>query len=140
MNFSFLDLEDEEVAGSEGRYQRRVKAFEEDKEPHPRLRHYIHWFTHNCIVHPILGVIPNQRTAELHQISSNWLNKLHPWKNLTRFSMSDQDSIPNPPKGKRRWWLLHNCVAHVAIGLLPIKPTFAFHDWSAKKMDVPGWV
>lgn len=32
------------------------------------------------------------------------------------------------------WWMMHNCVAHPLIGVLPFKPLFAFHDWTAKKI------
>ena len=34
----------------------------------------------------------------------------------------------------RFWWWLHNCVAHMAIGLLPIATTFRFHDWTSRRM------
>lgn len=33
------------------------------------------------------------------------------------------------------WWLLHNLVAHPAIGLVPIKSTFDFHDWTSRKLN-----
>jgi len=32
------------------------------------------------------------------------------------------------------WWFMHNCVAHPLIGVLPFKPLFDFHDWTAKKI------
>ncbi len=32
------------------------------------------------------------------------------------------------------WWFVHNCVAHVLIGVLPLKPFFQFHDWTSRKM------
>jgi hypothetical protein len=32
------------------------------------------------------------------------------------------------------WWFVHNCVAHVLIGILPLKPFFQFHDWTSRKM------
>ncbi len=32
------------------------------------------------------------------------------------------------------WWLVHNLVAHILIGILPIKPFFDFHDWTSIKM------
>lgn len=34
------------------------------------------------------------------------------------------------------WWILHNCVAHIGIGLVPIKPCFDFHDWTSKKLNL----
>jgi len=33
------------------------------------------------------------------------------------------------------WWLVHNLVAHPAIGIAPIKTTFAFHDWTSRKLN-----
>jgi hypothetical protein len=33
------------------------------------------------------------------------------------------------------WWLLHNCIAHPLIGVLPCKSTFDFHDWTSKKIN-----
>lgn len=34
----------------------------------------------------------------------------------------------------RFWWFLHNCVAHVAIGLVPVRATFRFHDYTSRRM------
>ena len=31
-------------------------------------------------------------------------------------------------------WILHNNVAHWAMGLFPCPTTFAFHDWTSRKM------
>jgi hypothetical protein len=33
------------------------------------------------------------------------------------------------------WWVVHNCVSHPMIGILPIKPFFEFHDWTSKKIN-----
>jgi len=35
------------------------------------------------------------------------------------------------------WWLMHNCAAHIAIGLVPIKASFELHDWTSKKLNTP---
>lgn len=32
------------------------------------------------------------------------------------------------------WWLVHNLVAHVLIGVAPVRLAFAFHDWTSRKM------
>jgi hypothetical protein len=32
------------------------------------------------------------------------------------------------------WWLVHNLIAHILIGILPIEPFFEFHDWTSIKM------
>lgn len=33
------------------------------------------------------------------------------------------------------WWFVHNCVAHPLIGVLPVKPTFDFHDFTSRKIN-----
>lgn len=33
------------------------------------------------------------------------------------------------------WWVMHNCVTHLLIGLVPIKPFFQFHDWTSVKLN-----
>jgi hypothetical protein len=33
------------------------------------------------------------------------------------------------------WWFVHNCISHPAIGILPIKPTFQFHDYTSDKIN-----
>ena len=35
----------------------------------------------------------------------------------------------------RLWWLAHNCVAHMAIGLFPHPKTFWLHDWTSRKLN-----
>lgn len=32
------------------------------------------------------------------------------------------------------WWVIHNCVSHPLIGVLPFRPFFRFHDWTSVKM------
>jgi hypothetical protein len=34
------------------------------------------------------------------------------------------------------WWFVHNVVAHPLMGLFPIKFFFAFHDWTARRMNL----
>ncbi len=44
--------------------------------------------------------------------------------------------IENKPLYKHHiWWLIHNCVAHPAIGVAPCKWAFDFHDWTSKKIN-----
>lgn len=33
------------------------------------------------------------------------------------------------------WWLVHNCVTHPLIGVMPIKPFFDFHDYTSRKIN-----
>ncbi len=32
------------------------------------------------------------------------------------------------------WWVVHNAIAHPMIGLLPVRLSFSFHDWTSRKM------
>jgi hypothetical protein len=32
------------------------------------------------------------------------------------------------------WWVVHNIIAHILIGLIPIKTFFDFHDWTSKRL------
>lgn len=33
------------------------------------------------------------------------------------------------------WWLFHNCVAHMLIGIIPCQCTFSLHDWTSRKLN-----
>ena len=33
------------------------------------------------------------------------------------------------------WWIFHNCVAHMLIGVCPVSWTFKLHDWTSKKLN-----
>lgn len=33
------------------------------------------------------------------------------------------------------WWIVHNCLAHPMIGIIPIKSFFDFHDWTSRKIN-----
>jgi hypothetical protein len=33
------------------------------------------------------------------------------------------------------WWFVHNVIAHPMIGIAPCKRTFAFHDWTSRKIN-----
>ena len=35
------------------------------------------------------------------------------------------------------WWLMHNCVAHPAIGFVPCRWTFKLHDWTSHRLNQP---
>lgn len=34
------------------------------------------------------------------------------------------------------WWVMHNCITHFLIGIIPIKIFFKFHDWTSVKLNV----
>jgi hypothetical protein len=133
--------------GAAKRYKARIPKFVEDGRPLPKLRHHALWLLHNLVAHPLLAVLPNARIVAFHERTSAWLN--HQEK-----AVSHQPSA-NSPGGEsklasraarrpeirhRTSWIFHNLVAHLAIGLFPCAASFRIHDWSAKKMAVPGWV
>jgi hypothetical protein len=33
------------------------------------------------------------------------------------------------------WWIVHNCVAHMCLGICPMKWSFDFHDWTSRKLN-----
>lgn len=35
------------------------------------------------------------------------------------------------------WWFTHNCIAHPLIGVLPVRWTFAFHDYTSERINKP---
>lgn len=142
------DLEVEDLPStSEERYSFRLLHFKLDKNKFHRLRHYFYWLVHNCFSHLLLGLFPNNKTFEIHELTSQWLNqraiisvptytpKTGVSKRLERLLIFKQPLIQN-----RIWWLVHNSIVHMLIGVLPIRIMFKLHDWSAKKMNVNGWV
>lgn len=100
-------------------------------------QYIVQWWIHNCIIHPILGIYPKLWVCELHNASSIWLRgkNLDYWQNLEEIEFTSVPVIKH-----RTWWLIHNCVSHPIIGLIPIGIFFWLHDFSAKKMQVKGWI
>jgi hypothetical protein len=131
---------DDDAETSEERYRQRIPLFEADGRPRPRLRHRAHWLLHNCIVHPILAVLPNERATELHTLSSVWLNRTWTRRPRKFAQVTLPLAAPRIAGSSRAWWIFHNLFVHPAIGVAPISAMFRLHDWTADKMDVPGWV
>lgn len=146
MDFERLreDGHPEPAHGAQKRYADRVRLFAEDGRSMPRLRHRAFWLLHNCVAHPLLALGSRRGstlTTEFHEITSRWLNH----ESMTAYASRRGQfyrvvHVHVPEVAKPVSWVIHNVIAHVAIGLLPCKPTFDFHDWSAKVMAVPGWV
>lgn len=127
-----------DLTTSRGRFNSRVEAFKQDGKAFPRTRHHGHWLLHNLVVHPLIAVFPVTFLLELHGLSSRWLNF------RTEYRYDRQKSFvltsPKVPTPKSRFfWVIHNLVSHVLIGLFPLRPFFFFHDWSAKRMGTPNW-
>ena len=114
-------------AGSAYRYQKRRRRWLESGCSLPQLRHAHWWLLHNAIAHPILAVLPNR--LWLHDWTSQRLNLR---QNLRP---SRKPEIPD-----RRKWVWHNVIVHLAIGLVPCRATFAYHDRTAEQMNIPDWV
>lgn len=127
----FLQYGSENVSTSIGRFNKRVIEWNESSNGY--LRHHFWWMVHNCVAHPILGLVPCKKTVDFHDWTSENLNTYAlPWlKNNKRSPM---------PVIKNKWkWLKHNVFSHIAIGLVPCMRTFYFHDSSALEMNVPEW-
>lgn len=118
---------------SSERYQHRIP-----KHDTP-FKHKLFWLLHNCVAHPLLGLLPNHKSVGFHDLTSEWLN---------RPQMDDYDNWDPTPRSRtpyveeknRALWLLHNLVVHPAIGLFPCEFTFELHDLTADAMEVDGWV
>ncbi len=122
------------------RYEVRLETFRKDGRPYPWLRHHAFWLIHNCVAHPLLALGPTVEAIEFHELTSQWLNnsRMHVAVGESTFRVARLHGVPHV---EDRWsWVLHNVVAHLAIGLAPIGPSFRFHDWSAEQMGVPGWL
>jgi hypothetical protein len=95
-------------------------------------RHFGWWLLHNAIAHPLLA-IPNVVGLWAHDYTSHKLN--------LRYQRDGGFQRSTPPVVARwGWWILHNVLAHILIGIAPCAVTFAFHDYSAAQMQVEDWV
>jgi len=130
---------------AEGRYAQRKPHFVKDGAPFPGLRHHALWLLHNCVAHPLLalGAQPSEHAISFHELTSRWLNHktMLTWSpGQKRHYVTHDMGIPVPEVKGRKAWVVHNVLAHLAIGLVPCKATFDFHDRSAREMNVEGWV
>ena len=71
--FGFLYRE-MEMTGSEDRFPKRIEKFKKAEKRFPILQHYFWWFTHNCITHPLIGLIPIKPFFNFHDWTSVKLN------------------------------------------------------------------
>ena len=119
---------------SEGRYRQRLVLW---TGSHDGLslwaawaRHRGWWLLHNLVAHPLLAFVRGPRAVAFHDWTSRRLN------------LGTGEGIGSPPPDVRRplWWIVHNALSHVAIGVAPCKATFRWHDATARRMGVLGWV
>lgn len=113
-----------------------------------KQQHYLLWVLHNCLAHFILAFFPNHYAFEFHELTNKWMNgevasALVPTyqkeKGLYGVRYVYRQAFDYKPvmiKGKYRkfWWVFHNAVVHMMVGLLPFKPLMKIYNWSAKKV------
>lgn len=71
--FGFLHREMEST-GSEDRFPKRIEKFRKAEKNFPVLQHYFWWFIHNCVTHPLIGLIPVKLFFQFHDWTSVKLN------------------------------------------------------------------
>lgn len=71
--FGFLYRE-METTGSADRFPKRLKKFRKAEKRFPMLQHYFWWVMHNCITHPLIGLIPVKPFFQFHDWTSVKLN------------------------------------------------------------------
>ena len=54
----------------------------------------------------------------------------------TRIAMHRNMNFRFPRLRHHFWWMIHNCVAHILIGIMPFNIFFRFHDWTSDKINV----
>jgi hypothetical protein len=65
---------DKDEAGSEDRFQERAGVFDRQVENFPKVKHYGWWLLHNCVAHPLMGVLPIKVFFDFHDWTSRKLN------------------------------------------------------------------
>ncbi len=58
--------------GSEERFEKRVEVFKQEEEP--IYKHHVWWLIHNCIAHPLIGIVPCKATFDFHDWTSIKIN------------------------------------------------------------------
>lgn len=59
-------------SGSEERFRARIDVY--DSRRMPRVSHHFWWFVHNCVAHPLIGVLPIRSTFLFHDYTSRKIN------------------------------------------------------------------
>ncbi|NVB41444.1 hypothetical protein G6O69_26635 [Pseudenhygromyxa sp. WMMC2535] len=121
----------QQLAGEDAatRFEERRALFRARHGKLGGLAHALASLTHNCLAHPLLGLLPCRLTVWLHDRSADWLNL------SAVVTCSGLPEIPD-----RRAWLVHNCLAHPLMGLAPLRRALDAHERSAERMRVEGWV
>ena len=142
-NMEFIE-DYKENSSSYERFYHRLSLFKGQK--FGVLRHHFYWLLHNNIIHPWIGLSPSLKSLKWHEITSDLLNNYYQIKDIKEESLFIDKcnmfakSLHNINSGNKKYWIMHNCISHPLIGLFPVKLFFDFHDETAKKMNVNGWV
>lgn len=59
-------------AGAAKRFEARVAVFQQEEKP--VYKHHFWWFVHNCVAHPMIGILPNKTTFDFHDWTSKKIN------------------------------------------------------------------
>lgn len=65
-----FDFEKDET-GAHLRYLKRIQFV---PHPLPRIRHWGWWWLHNCIAHPLIGILPIRPMFNFHDWTSRRMN------------------------------------------------------------------
>ena len=52
-----------------------------------------------------------------------------------RVERFETDGMRAPRARHRAWWVVHNCIAHMVLGIAPCQTTFRFHDWTSRRLN-----
>lgn len=125
--FGFIREEAEDL-GSVGRFYKRIEKFRRRNQ-----REKTSW------------AIFNEETASYPERLESWEKQQEKGVDFGAHKLRQPRKPIKPKVPKFRiippivehhlWWLLHNCITHVLIGLIPIKWFFSFHDWTSKKLN-----
>jgi hypothetical protein len=111
------------------RYDQRHTRFVARFGQAGRLLHRAAWIAHNCVAHPLLGVVPGELTMRLHDRTSDVLNlRAEPLRS------------PTPQLRRRAAWFFHNSVVHPLIGMMPSQRAFELHDATIELLDDDNWL
>ena len=66
------DFVSSDETGAEERFEKRVQSFKDNDRP--LIKHHLWWFIHNCVAHPLIGVLPNKATFDFHDWTSKKIN------------------------------------------------------------------
>lgn len=70
--FDFDDHTPPELKTSHGRFHNRIKIWMRHKGS--AKEHHFWWFVHNCIAHPMIGLLPHKKCFEFHDYTSDKIN------------------------------------------------------------------